>query len=36
MRDRIQERLVFIVIDDYGTKELMEKAYEKDGTWKDK
>ena len=36
MRDRIQERLVFIDIDDYGTKELMEKAYEKDSTWKDK
>ena len=36
MRDRIQYNLIFIDIGDDDTKELMEKVYEKDETWKGK
>ena len=30
MRERIQENLIFIDIDDEDTKDLMEKVYEQD------
>ena len=34
MRELIQDYLIFIDIDDKDAKDLMEKVYKKDGTWK--
>ena len=36
MRERIQEHLMFIDIDDKERKDLTEKVYEQDETWKEK